>query len=230
MPRLFAAKVEAEGYTLETATVVGSLFAILFQVGGAFSILGGYLGDLWQRRDPRGRAMLSAIGVLGAIPLYLALFFLPLHGLDLSESTGTGAVVGGVLRNLFTNGWVAGAFLLALGALALTSVDSPNWLALITDVNLPEHRGTVFGLGNLPNGIGRATGNGLTGVSFAYLAARFTPPRNFAVGLALFQLFFLPTGLCYYQATKTTPADTAAAKRTLAERAKAIGVHGPLAG
>ena len=144
LPRLFASKVEAQGYTLETATVVGSTFAVLFQVGGVFSVAGGHLGDLWQRRDPRGRAMLCAIGITGAIPLYLVLFFLPIRGVAIPEPAGTATIVWAVLKSLFTNGWIMVTFLVALGALALTSVDSPNWFALITDVNMPEHRGTVW--------------------------------------------------------------------------------------
>ena len=61
---------------------------------------------------------------------------------------------------------MAASFLAALLALALTSANSPNWFALITEVNPPEHRGTVFSLGNLVNGAGRAAGIGLAGASF----------------------------------------------------------------
>ena len=197
LPRLFVARAQAAGYSLATATVVGSLFSSLFSLGALFSLLAGHVGDVWNRRDPRGRAILSAIGILGAIPFYVGLFFLPLRGLDVPADGGTVQVAVGVLSSMLSNGWVAGAFLLALSALALTSADSPNWFALISDVNMPEHRGTVFGLGNLSNGVGRAFGAGLTGVTFAFLAAQYAPPLNFAIGLAVFQLFFLPTGFCY---------------------------------
>ena len=220
LPRLFVARVESAGFSVETATIVGALFAAMFRLGGLFSILGGFLGDLWQRRDPRGRAILSAIGVLGAIPLFLALFFLPLQGLDIPDGAGAGAVVLSVVGSVFTNGWVAGAFLLSLAALAMTSADSPNWFALISDVNMPERRGTVFGLANLSNSVGRAGGNWLTPVAAGFLETRFAAPLNFAVGLAVFQAFFLPTGLCYYKAAKTTPGDIADARRTLRRRAE----------
>ncbi len=221
LPRMFAAKVEAQGFSLETATIVGSLFAVIFQVGGLFSLLGGHIGDRWQRRDPRGRAMLSAIGILGAIPFYLGLFFLPMHGLDLPDGGGTFEVVVAVLLSVVTNPWVAGAFVLGLIALALTGVDAPNWFALINDVNLPEHRGTTFGLGNLTFSVGRSLGNGVIGLTFGYLAASYAEPLNFVLGLALFQVFFLPTAFFYYRASKTTPRDIAQVKATLASRAKA---------
>ena len=220
LPRALASKIEAGGYSLETATAVGSLFAIVFQVGGLLAIFGGQLGDRWQSRDSRGRALLCAIGVVGAVPWYLVLFVFPLNGLDLSDGVSTVRLAGEVLISLFTNGWVVGTFFLALGALAFTSVDSPNWMALINDVNLPEHRGTVFSLGNLSNGIGRSLGNGLTGLAFAALAVPFAAPWNYILGLALFQVFFLPTAFCYYKASKTAPGDIAEARSTLAKRAE----------
>ena len=222
LPRLFAGKAEAEGYTVETAAIVGSLFAILLQLGGILSILAGHLGDRWQRRDLRGRATLSALGIWCAISFYVALFFLPLHGLDVPEQTGAGAVVAAVLASLVTNPWVSGAFFLALVALALTSIDSPNWFALISDVNLPEHRGTVFGLGLAAQGIGRSLGNGLTGAAFAFFGASMAPPLNLALGLALFQLFFVPTGLCYYLARRTIPKDIGEVRTLLVSRAEEL--------
>ena len=226
LPRMFTSKVQAGGYSLGTATTVGTLFAILFHVGGVFSILGGQLGDRWQSRNPRGRATLCAIGILGAIPMFLALFFFPFAGLGLTEGASSLRLAAEVLGSLFTNIWVAGTFILALGAMAMTSVDSPNYLALINDVNLPEHRGTVFSLGNLVSGLGRSLGNGITGVAFAALATPFPPPLNFVIGLAVFQAFFLPTAYCYYRASKTTPRDIADAGKTLRERASAVSGDG----
>jgi MFS family permease len=223
MTRLFVSRVQAEGYSMQTATAVGSLFGALFTIGGFFSVLGGYLGDLWQRKDPRGRALISAIGILGSVPLFVGLFFLPLHGLQVPEGAGGGAVAAAVLKGVVSNGWVAGAFLLALGAQALNGTNSPNCMALITDVNLPEHRGTVFAMSNLANGVGRALGNGLVGVAFAYFAGAFAEPTNYAVGLAVFQAFFLPTGLAYLMAARSAPRDIAAVRKTLKERASVAG-------
>lgn len=222
LPRLFQAKIEVQGVDMATATVVGSMFATIFQVGAVLSIVGGWLGDRWQRRDLAGRAKLSMIGVLGAIPFFVVLFFLPLP-VDLAGRGGSGAFVTAVLAGLVTQPAGAATFVIAFAALTLTSADSPNWFALIGDVNLPEHRGTVFGLGNLVNGLGRALGNGLVGVSFGLLVTRFAPPLNYAVGLAALQLFFLPTGWAYWRAARTSPADIRSARRMLADRSRSGG-------
>ncbi|NNF70354.1 MAG: MFS transporter [Acidimicrobiia bacterium] len=217
---LYQTKVEAAGYGEPTATKVGGIFVAVFQVGALMSILAGHIGDRLQRRTTRGRAMLSAAGILGAIPFFMVFFFVPLRGLDVTEGAGTAQLIPEVLRELVTNPWAATAFIAAILAIALTSADSPNWFALISDVNLPEHRGTVFGLGNLTNGVGRAIGNGLTGPTAAGLSSALPPPWNWATGLAVFQVFFLPTGYCYWRAAETSGTDIADVRATLADRAE----------
>jgi MFS family permease len=219
VPLLYQEKAIAQGYSTATGTKVGGLYAALITVGALASIAGGQLGDRWQRRDPSGRAKLSTIGILGAIPFFLLFFFIPLRGLEVTEGAGTITLIGEVLGQLFTNPWVAATFVAGLIALALTSIDSPNWFALISDVNLPEHRGTVFGAGNLANGVGRATGAALTGAVAGALERSVPAPLNWAVGLAAFQVFFLPTGYCYWRAGQTCPDDITAVHTTLRERA-----------
>jgi MFS family permease len=223
VPLLYQEKVIAAGYSSSTATKVGGIFAALFQLGGLFSILAGHIGDRWQARDLSGRAKLSMIGILGAVPFFVGFFFVPLRGLDVTPGGSTPTLIGEVLLSLVTNPWVAGAFLLVIAAGALTAADSPNWFALVSDVNLPEHRGTVFGLGNLASGIGRSTGNGLTAVVAGTIERAIPPPLNWAVGLAAFQVFFLPTGYCYRRAIDTAPQDITAVRATLSSRAEESG-------
>jgi MFS family permease len=217
LPRLFQAKVEAQGYDQATAIQVGSLFATLFQLGGVLSIVGGLAGDRLQRRTPRGRALVAAFGVLAGIPLYVVLFFVPLH-----IEIGSQGAFSAVLGSLFTEPTVGLSFLVALLALALTSANSPNWFALLADVNPPEHRGSVYSLGNLVNGVGRATGNAVVGAAFRVLQNRYQPPTNFALGLALFQVFFIPTGIMYYLASRTSPTDIERVATLLRERAQEV--------
>jgi MFS transporter, Spinster family, sphingosine-1-phosphate transporter len=219
VPLLYQEKVIAQGYDPATGTRVGGLFSAIFTVGALFSILFGHLGDRLQRRTPRGRALLSMVGIVGAIPFFLVFFWVPLRGLDVTDGAGTVTLFGEVLASLFTNPWVALAFVSALIALALTSADSPNWFALISDVNLPEHRGTVFGMGNLVNGVGRSMGAAVTAAVAAGLERSLPPPVNWALGLSVFQVFFLPTGYCYWRASRTCTADIAEVRELLRQRA-----------
>jgi MFS family permease len=221
LPVLFTERARDQGYSPATAIVVGSVFATLFQLGGVFSIVGGLIGDALQRRTPSGRALVAAVGILAAVPLYLVLFFVPIR-IDVPDGAGTGAVVAAVVGSVFTEPTVGLSLLTALLALALTSANSPNWFALIADANPPEHRGTVYSLGNLVNGVGRAAGNGLVGVVFHALRAAFPPPLNYAVGLAAFQLFFIPTGIMYWFAARTSPKDIADVRDLLHTRAEKL--------
>jgi hypothetical protein len=218
LPVLFRSRAQAQGYSGGTAILVGSIFATLFQVGGVLSILGGLVGDRLQRRTPRGRALVSAVGVLAAVPFYLVLFFVPMR-IDVPDGAGAGAVVSAVLRNVVSEPTVGAALATAVLALALTSANAPNWFAMIADVNPPEHRGTVYSLGNLVNGVGRAGGNALVGVAFRGLSAAFPPPLNYAVGLAAFQLFFLPTSVMYWLASKAVARDMTEVHDLLTARA-----------
>lgn len=219
VPLLYQEKVIAQGYSPETGQKVGGLFAALFTVGALFSILAGHIGDRWQRHNLAGRAYVSAAGILGAVPFFLVFFWVPLRGLEVTEGASTVTYVGEVMSSLVSNPWVAAAFLSAVIALALTSADSPNWFALISDVNLPEHRGTVFGVGNLVNGVGRGVGTALTTAAAETLQRNLAPPLNLALSLSIFQVFFLPTGWCYWKASKTCPADIEQVRTTLTERA-----------
>src|SRR4051794_28385415 len=214
LPVLFRARAEDQGYTAGTAVLVGSIFATLFQLGGALSILGGIAGDRLQRRTPRGRALVAAVGVLAAVPFYVVLFFVPM-AIKVPDGAGPGAVAQAVLTDVVTEPTVGLCLVVAVFALMLTSANSPNWFAMIADVNPPEHRGTVYSLGNLVNGFGRAGGNALVAVAFRGLATAFPPPLNYAVGLAGFQLFFVPTGIMYWLASRTVARDMADTHATL---------------
>jgi MFS family permease len=218
LPRLFQAKAEDQGYDTAVAVAIGATFATLFSLGGVLSIIGGLVGDRMQRRTPSGRALVAAVGVLGGIPFYVVLFFVPLR-VDVPADAGSGEVALAVARSIVTEPLTGVSFLAALVGLALTSANSPNWFALIADVNPPEHRGTVYSLGNLVNSLGRAAGNGLVGAVISAFARSLPPPLNYAAGLALFQVFFIPTGVMYLLAAQSSPQDIATVRRTLEARA-----------
>ncbi|HEY6597597.1 MAG TPA: MFS transporter [Asanoa sp.] len=218
LPVLFRERAIAQGYGQTTAIQVGSLFATMFQLGGVLSLVGGLVGDRLQRRTPRGRALVASIGILAAVPFYIVLFFVPLE-IDVPDGGGGGAVVLAILRSVVTQPTVGFSLLLAVLALALTSANSPNWFALIADINPPEHRGTVYSLGNLTNGVGRAIGNGLIPVAFRLLQGAYASPLNYAIGLAAFQVFFIPTGVMYWLASRSAPRDIADVHELLRERA-----------
>ncbi|WP_203920641.1 MFS transporter [Rugosimonospora africana] len=226
LPQLLQSRAQTQGYPESTAIVVGSVFSVLFQLGGALSIIGGLVGDRLQRRTPRGRALVAAAGIFAGVPFYVVLFFVPLR-VHISAGAGKSEIVLAVLRSVVTEPTVAACFLAALTALALTSANSPNWFALLADVNPPEHRGTVYSMGNLVNGVGRAAGNSLVSVMFRVLTRALPPPLNYATGLAVFQVFFIPTGIMYYLASRTVAGDIDAVRGLLRARGRGTGTGTP---
>mgnify|MGYP001603811145 CR=1 FL=1 len=73
---------------------------------------------------------------------------------------------------------------------------------------------------NFANGVGRSAGNGMTGAVAGAFETALPPPMNWAVGLTVFQVFFLPTGYCYYRAAQTSPGDITEVRSILSQRAK----------
>ena len=219
IPRWAVARVQAEGYTLETATIVGNLIIAVLSLGGFTAVLSGHLGDRWQQIG-RGRARLAALGLLVAAPLYVWLYFIPFRNLALPEGGSFVALATAVLLAFVSNGWVILAFVVAFTAVTFQSADPPNWAAMITDVNLPEHRGTIIGISRLFRAVGNAISVWLAGWLFASLTGRLPEPENYAVGLALFQILVLPALLCYLVLQKYIAHDRAQVAQQLTARAQ----------
>jgi len=214
---LLTARLTRQGLRVELANGVAALLWFFLQLGGVVSLFWGWVGDRLQHAHPRARGTLAAFGFWAALPCYLVLFWapLPFHG----TPAGSAATI--VRDQLARNGWwwvvIAGATL----AVIAQSTNAPNWYALVSEVNLPEHRGTAFSFITLANNIGRACGVFLVGVTFDWLQQTIAAPTNYALGLTLFQLFFLPAGLCFWFAARTTPQDARDVQETLQQRAAA---------
>jgi MFS family permease len=111
--------------------------AIIVLAGGY--PIGGTLGDAWFKRDPRGRLLVSAIGVaLGAVFLVFA------------------------LRTPAANQLQFG-LLLGLTALFMPFA-APNMVACVYDVTVPEVRSTANAVFNFFDQIGAATSPLLAGL------------------------------------------------------------------
>ncbi len=219
VPRWAIARVQAEGFDLDTATLIGNLFVTLFGIGGFLAIPAGQLGDRLQLKNKRARAIICATGLLISVPFFIALFFIPFKGVVVPTNGTILETSWAVLISIVTNGWVALAFLTTLIAISLFSAEPPNRAAILTDVNLPEHRGTVVGISRLSRAIANALSVGLAGLIISSLTTNFPPPLNYAIGLAIFQLIVIPAGLCYIIIAKVAPDEITAVKHLLTQRA-----------
>ncbi|MHA1338612.1 MAG: MFS transporter [Promethearchaeota archaeon] len=219
LPYIFTQKFLSQGFSISNAGLIGNLIAGLFQIGGIFSIYFGYLGDKLQRKTKKARPLISTIGVFTGIILFITMLLIPFDISSISSIEGILNIVSALLRQLIIDPLFLLMFICSIGASAAMSADSPNWLAIIGDVNLPEHRGTVFGLGNLINGIGRGIGAVVFPSISSALLLYTSEPMNYFWSLILIQLFFIPTGVCYLVACFYIEKDIADIKNILLKRA-----------
>ena len=211
---LLTARLVAQGLALPLANGIAALLWVILQLGGIVSLVWGWLGDRLRRRSAGVRARLAAVGFWAAVPCYVVLFWVPLP--VAGPVVGDAAAV--MLAQLGRNAWWWLAVLGATLGVIAQSANAPNWFALLSETNLPEHRGTAYSFVTLSNNLGRALGALLVGASFDWLARALPSPANYALGLTLFQLFFIPAGFCFWRAARTSPADIAAVQATLRGR------------
>jgi hypothetical protein len=95
---------------------------------------------------------------------------------------------------------------------------------MIGDVNLPEHRGTMFGFGNFINGIGRGLGSLLVPVFAAAFITIVPEPYNTLWGIVVSMFSFIPMGLLTFAFFKTIEKDFNGVKEIMARRASELRV------
>lgn len=224
LPALYISKMEALGYSLKVSLITAGYLFALFQLGGISSSLFGYIGDKLQRKSFKGRARFTSFFVFITAPLYTIMVLIPMNKLILPDSDNPAMILAGLISQIFTNPWMGAMFLAAFFASAAQSANTPNWLALITDVNLPEDRGTAFSVSNLANSFGRTIGNAGFGAVLAIISTYATSvePHNYVATMILFQLFLIPSAYFYIKMAKSNETDILDVKSILRDRAKIV--------
>ncbi len=220
LPTVFIYKLIAQGVPETPAGVIGPLIAGLFQIGGLFSVLFGWLGDKYQKKTLRARPIISAVGVLIGVPFVIGMLLIPFELQGVPDTSNFGFLMGYIAWQLVSNPLFILTFICALGAAVFSSADSPNFFAMVGDVNLPEHRGTMFGFSNFIYGIGRSIGLVILPGIQLLLVAHMPLEWSWIWALIITLTFFIPTGFCYLMTIRTVPHDIVAVKEILAKRAE----------
>ncbi|MBD3230956.1 MAG: MFS transporter [Candidatus Lokiarchaeota archaeon] len=216
LPSIFGHKLSLYGFTVDQGQEVGGLIAALFQLGGIFSILFGWLGDKLQKRTLKGRSIISAFGVFTGIPLFITMLLIPYN----FDTTSFSDPISFVFGQLASNPLFLIAFICSVFAAMMMSADSPNFFALVGDVNLPEHRGTLFGLTNFTNGIGRSLGPFILSGFQILLTPIVGFELSWVYGMVFIQFFFLATGIFFLLTARAAPHNIREVKKTLESRAR----------
>jgi MFS family permease len=218
LPTLFISKIQQQGYSNKVAIIASGYLYALFQIGGLTSGYFGYLGDRFQRKTYKGRALLTSVFVFITMPLYLAMFMIPMNNLSISYNNAS-AILFSILKQIVMNPWITGMFVLSFLVSAAQSANTPNWLALITDVNLPEHRGTAFSIANMASSLGRTFGNVGIGYLLILISKYSGEPNNYIITLSIFQMCLIPASLFYIKMAKSNVQDISKVKLILRKRA-----------
>lgn len=218
LPTLYILKIQQQGYGIATAMIASGYLYAIFQLGGTTSMFFGHLGDQLQKKTYKGRAYLTAVFVFITAPLYILMFIVPLTDLSLPESNHAFLIFISLIQQILMNPWITLLFVLSFLASAAQSANTPNWLALITDVNLPEHRGIAFSVANLSNSLGRTAGNVGVGLILAIISIHVMEPNSYIITLSLLQTFLIPSAFCYFKMAKYNASDIHNVKNTLKER------------
>jgi predicted MFS family arabinose efflux permease len=182
---------------------VNALLLIVFLAGAAGAVLFGRLGDWGFRRDKRAKVWTAM--ACNIAPVVFMLVFLGSR-----VRVADGASLGAALAAPGT----AVLFLAVAAALFVNQGVNPNWYGTLTDINLPEHRGTMISLASVMDMAGNALGP-LLGSIIATRSGLRTAMASVLVFWVLNIVFWVPV-------LRHVRGDLARTHAVLAERARAM--------
>lgn len=166
-------------HNMETGEV-NIIILVVFLCGALGALIFGRLGDLWYKKNKRAKVLLALL--CNALPIFFMLVFIKTDFWIPDKTPFLSMLdIPGVLIMIAA---VAGAVFINQGV-------NPNWYSTLTDVNLPEHRGTMVSLASVMDLLGYALGPLLA----SYIASRwglYTAMRSVIFFWGLNILFWLP--------------------------------------
>jgi len=178
--------IVSRGMAKDTATFVLLILGIATVIG---TLSGGFVGDYFERKMRGGRAVATGLAIFLGMLAALGIVIYPLP----SELTAKGWIALAVYSFLF---------------LQLATFAGPNVTAIISQVNLPEDRGTVFGVFNIIDNVGKAFGPLLGGFLIEILrSAGYTDTPAYEYAIIIGSFFWLPCALVWIWIRKQYPED-----------------------
>lgn len=185
----------------------GTATFVLLIVGSATvlgSIVGGLLGDRFEDRMRGGRAILVGISMfIGAV-------------------ASIGLIVYPLPRTLAVRDWIILTIYVFLFLQTITFA-APNVPAIISQVNLPEDRGTVFGVFNILNNGGMALGPVFAGFLVGLLVSfGYGRPLAYRNAMIIGAAFWIPASFIWIWLKTQYPDDRDNIKDILKKRAEEL--------
>ena len=190
--------IVTRGMDKSTATFVLLLVGVSTVIG---SLLGGFAGDYFEARQKGGRAVITGLAIFFGMIAAIGIILYPLPS---------------KLSLIHWIGLAIYSFLL----IQFVSYAGPNVRAIVSQVNLPEDRGTVFGLFNILDNVGKATGPLFGGFLIEALREmRYSDALAYKYTLLIGSLFWIPCAAVWLWIRKSYPEDRDVVKEILKKRA-----------
>ncbi|MHA1271283.1 MAG: MFS transporter [Candidatus Helarchaeota archaeon] len=226
LPYYFSYKFSLTGISSSVYATIGAILGGLFMAGAAIgNFIFGYLGDKIHKNRINGRVLLSTISVLGGIPLIALAVLIPFNIITpIPNSTDILIIFQSLINEFSINFNLSLIFLFAFIGSIIAGGCGATWYAATADVNLPEHRGTVMGISNTFDTIGRGLGPYFGGILINYVFFMFKYPYRLDLNLTLLVgvLFWVPCGLFWILTLKTVKTDMKKVHDILENRAKEL--------
>lgn len=137
---------------------VNMLILMIGLAGALGALVFGRLGDWAYKKDKRAKAVIALF--CNALPI-LCMFFFLRADFSVPDSTS--------LEGILTVPGALPVILIIAAAVFINQGVHPNWYSCLTDVNLPEHRGTIVSLASVMDMAGGAIGPLIA----SYIASRW---------------------------------------------------------
>jgi Arabinose efflux permease len=199
-----------EKWGLDEATATLIVFAAgIGMMLGYF--IGGFLSDLLLKKGfTYARLIIPFTGILAGTETMILLLSYPYPYGDKSMQVLTQVIVISVLGMVFV------------------TFAAPNVPAILSEVSLPEHRGSIFGIFNITDNIGSAIGPTIAAMFMSYYQSNgLSRPESMYYGLLIISLLWIPCALLWLPAFRTYARDREKLRkmlyeRTLIQRSKSI--------
>ncbi|WP_010479740.1 MFS transporter [Thermococcus zilligii] len=189
------------GMDKTTATFVLLIIGVSSVVG---SLLGGFVGDHFEAKQRGGRAVITGLAIFLGMLASIGIILYPLPS------------------KLTLEHWI-GIAIYSVLFIQFVSYAGPNVRAIVSQVNLPEDRGTVFGLFNILDNVGKAIGPLFGGFLIETLKGRgYSEALAYEYTLLIGALFWIPCALVWLWIRKSYPEDRDAVKEILRKRAEKL--------
>jgi MFS family permease len=204
---LFVPYIQSEPHNLSPFAT--SIFMIIFGLPGGLlgSLALAKLSDKLAKKNIKNRVYMIVFSIVGLFSFYIALFFMPLPHISVTQGNNLGFLLGIPII------WVLGMIsLIARAVVGLWNINQPP---ILQAINLPEAQGVISSANQFLENIGSGTGPIIAGTVLSLFSG------NYQLTVIITMSIGIIGGLLWMLATRTINKDV----ETISEIIKQRGIE-----